>query len=44
MVVSTVSGMRLLPDEVEYSMASGKPALPAELVACEGIDCDSAGA
>lgn len=35
MVVSAVSGKRLLPDEVEYSMASGKPALPAELVACD---------
>jgi hypothetical protein len=35
MVISAVSGKRLLPDEVEYSMASGKPALPAELVACD---------
>jgi len=35
MVLSVVSGKRLLPDEVEHSKATGKPALPAELVACE---------
>jgi superfamily II DNA or RNA helicase len=35
MVVSAVSGKRLLPDEVEHSKATGKPALSAELVACD---------
>jgi superfamily II DNA or RNA helicase len=34
MVSSSVSGKRVLPDEVELSKATGKPALPAELVAC----------
>ncbi|HLP83341.1 MAG TPA: SNF2-related protein, partial [Phycisphaerales bacterium] len=35
MVVSAVSGKRLLPDEVEQSMLSSRPALPAELVSCD---------
>lgn len=35
MVVSAVSGKRVLPDEVEHSKLSGKPALSDELAGCE---------